>query len=196
MENACAWSLKHELLRRYHDTEWGVPVHDDTLLFEHLMLEVMQCGLNWLLMLQKRDIFRRALADFEPRRLAAFTEKDMEQALAVPGMIRSRRKVEAVVANARAFLAVQKDFGSFHDWLWSFTQGRMLVYASHARAVPASNALSDDISAALKARGFRHLGSITVYSMLQACGIVNDHERTCPRFHDVMQGIAVARIDD
>ena len=195
MEKACTWCLSHELLRRYHDTEWGVPVHDDRLLFEHLMLEVMQCGLSWLLMLKKRDIFRRVLADFQAEELAAFTERDIEAALLAPGMIRSRRKVESVAANARAYLAMQKEFGSFHEWLWNFTDGRMLVYAGHDGAVPAKNALSDRISMELKARGFRHLGSITVYSMLQACGIINDHERSCPRFHAVMQGAKVAWID-
>ena len=111
-------------------------------------------------------------------------------------MIRSRRKVEAVAHNARAFLAVQKEYGSFHAWLWGFTGGRMLVYKSHENAVPASNTLSDTVSAALKARGFRHLGSVTVYSMLQACGLINDHERTCPRFHEVMQGVSVAWLDE
>lgn len=193
MENAgCAWSRNDALLRRYHDTEWGVPVRDDRLLFEHLTLEVMQCGLNWLLMLKKREIFRQALAGFDPLRLAAFTENDVNAALAVPGMIRSRRKVEAVAANARAFLAVQKEFGSFHAWLWNFTDGRMLVYESHAASVPASNELSDRISAALKKRGFRYVGSITVYSLLQACGVVNDHEPDCPRFSEVMRGVEVA----
>lgn len=196
MENACAWCLSHELLRRYHDTEWGVPVHDDQQLFEHLMLEVMQCGLNWLLMLKKRDSFRLALADFRVRDLAAFTERDIESALLVPGMIRSRRKVESVVADARAYLAMQKEFGSFHQWLWSVTDGHMLVYAGHDRTIPPRNALSDRISVELKARGFRHLGSITVYSMLQACGIINDHERSCPRFHAVMQGVKVAYVSD
>ena len=196
MENACAWCLSHELLRRYHDTEWGVPVHDDQQLFEHLMLEVMQCGLNWLLMLKKRDSFRLALADFQVRDLAAFTERDIESALLVPGMIRSRRKVESVVADARAYLAMQKEFGSFHQWLWNFTDGHMLVYAGHDRIIPPKNALSDRISAELKARGFRHLGSITVYSMLQACGIIADHERSCPRFHAVMQGVKVAYVSD
>ncbi len=196
MENSgCAWSLSDDLLRRYHDTEWGVPVHDDRVLFEHLALEVMQCGLNWLLMLKKREIFRRCLAGFDPEKLARFTEKDIEAALAEPGMIRSRRKVEALIADAQAFLAVQQEFGSFHSWLWNFTDGRMLIYESHAHAVPPSNELSDRISAQLKKRGFRYVGSITIYSMLQACGIINDHERTCPRFHEVMRGHPAARLD-
>ena len=194
--DGCAWSLSNDLLRRYHDAEWGVPVHDDHLLFEHLALEVMQCGLNWLLMLKKREIFRQALAGFDPQRLAAFTERDIEAALAVPGMIRSRRKVEALVANARAFLAVQQEFGSFHDWLWNFTDGCMLVYESHASAMPASNELSDRISAALRKRGFRYVGSITVYSMLQACGVINDHAPGCPRFAEVMRNADVRHIKD
>lgn len=195
MDNAgCAWSRNDSLLRLYHDTEWGVPVHDDGLLFEHLSLEVMQCGLNWLLMLKKREIFRRALAEFDPRRLASFTDEDIERALAEPGMIRSRRKVESLVRNARAFLDIQKEFGSFGTWLWHFTDGHMLVYEAHAHGVPASNELSDLISTELKARGFRHVGSITIYSMLQACGLINDHERTCPRFSEVMHDIKVRRI--
>ena len=111
----------------------------------------------------------------------------------VPGMIRSRRKVEALVKNAQAFLAMQQEFGSFHSWLWSFTRGRMLVYESHASAMPASNELSDRISAALKKRGFRYVGSITIYSMLQACGVINDHDPGCPRFSEVMRGIEVER---
>ena len=191
----CAWSRIDERMAHYHDTEWGVPVHDDRLLFEHLMLEVMQCGLSWALMLKKREAFHQAFAGFDPVKLAAFTAADIEAALAVPGMIRSRRKVEAVVSNARAFLAMQAEFGSFSAWLWGFTQGKMLVYRSHAQAMPASNALSDEVSSALKARGFRYLGTVTVYSMLQACGIINDHQHDCPRFREVMRGMDVAWLD-
>lgn len=191
----CAWSRIDDRMALYHDTEWGVPVHDDRLLFEHLMLEVMQCGLSWALMLKKREAFHLAFAGFDPAKLAAFTAADIEAALAVPGMIRSRRKVEAVVSNARAFLAMQAEFGSFSAWLWGFTQGKMLVYQSHAQAMPASNAFSDEISSALKARGFRYLGTVTVYSMLQACGIINDHQHDCPRFREVMRGMDVAWLD-
>jgi len=185
----CAWSRKNQLLSHYHDTEWGIPEHDDRKLFEHLTLEVMQCGLNWELMLRKREIFRRHLAGFDPCRLAAFTEEDIAAALADREMIRSRRKIEAVIANARAFLAIQKEYGSFSSWLWSFTQGRMRIYASHEHAMPASNELSERISREMKKKDFRFVGGITVYSMLQACGIINDHERTCPRFKEVMQDI-------
>ena len=191
----CAWSRTDERMQHYHDTEWGVPVHDDGILFEHLMLEVMQSGLSWALMLKKRDIFRQAFAGFDPRKLSAFTAEDIESALAIPGMIRSRRKIEAVVSNARAFLAMQAEFGSFCDWLWTFTQGKMRVYRSHAQSMPASNELSDAVSADLKKRGFRYLGTVTVYSMLQACGIINDHQHDCPRFREVMQGINVEWLD-
>ena len=182
----CAWSRGNALLQEYHDREWGVPVHDDRLLFEHLTLEVMQCGLNWLLMLKKREIFRQCLAGFRPELLASFSEADIETALATPGMIRSRRKVEAVVNNARAFLGIQKEYGSFASWVWRFTDGRMLVYASHDLAIPASSPLSDAMSKEFRTRGFRFLGSVTVYSFLQACGLINDHERQCPRYKEVM----------
>lgn len=192
----CDWSRKNDLLRRYHDSEWGMPEHDDRRLFEHLTLEVMQCGLNWELMLRKREIFREHLAGFDPLRLAAFTEGDIEKLLANDAMIRSRRKIEAVVANARAFLSIQKEFGSFDAWLWRFTEGRMLVYASHEHAMPASNELSLRISLDLKKYGFRLVGGITIYSMLQACGIINDHARDCPRFHEVMQGCDVTWLKD
>lgn len=183
----CAWSRKNQLLRHYHDTEWGVPEHDDRKLFEHLTLEVMQCGLNWELMLRKREIFRRNFAGFDPCSLADFTENDIASALADREMIRSRRKIEAVIANARAFLTLQKEYGSFSSWLWSFTQGRMRIYDSHEHTMPASNELSERISRELKKKSFRFVGGITVYSMLQACGIINDHERTCPRFKEVIQ---------
>lgn len=185
----CDWSRKNELLRQYHDTEWGVPEHDDGKLFEHLTLEVMQCGLNWELMLRKREVFRRYLGDFDPARLASFTEDDIAAALSDKDMIRSRRKIEAVIANARAFLSVQKKYGSFDAWLWAFTKGRMLIYASHEQSMPASNELSERIASEMKKCGFRFVGGVTVYSMLQAVGIINDHERDCPRFQAVIQDV-------
>lgn len=187
MENdkRCAWCRGNALLAAYHDREWGAPVHDDRLLFEHLSLEVLQCGLSWLLMLKKREIFHRCLADFRPESLAAFTEKDVEAALATPGMIRSRRKIEAVVNNACAFLALQREQGSFSAWIWGFTNGAMRIYSKHEHGIPPRNELSDAVSAELRARGFRFLGSVTVYAFLQACGLVNDHERSCPRFREV-----------
>ncbi len=184
-DTRCVWCRGNALLLKYHDREWGVPVHDDRLLFEHLSLEVLQCGLSWLLMLKKREIFRRCLADFRSEDLAAFTEKDVERALATQGMIRSRRKIEAVVNNARAFLALQREHGSFDAWLWNFTQGAMLIYAEHEHGIPPRNELSDAVSKELRSRGFRFLGSVTVYAFLQACGLINDHERSCPRFGEV-----------
>ena len=195
-QTTCSWCLADKSLRIYHDEEWGLPAYDDGVLFEHLALEIMQGGLNWRLILNKRDILRHALARFTPDSLALFTEKDIESALAVPGMIHSRRKIEAIIHNARILPEMQKQHGSFHDWLWRFTNGRMLVYKSHAHQLPPKNNLSDTISAELKKRGFRHIGSITVYSMLQACGIINDHSPMCPRFHEVMNGMDITFLND
>lgn len=195
-EGNCDWSRRDEKARAYHDTEWGVPVRDDAVLFEHLMLEVLQCGLSWTLILKKRETFRACLAGFDPGKLAAFTAEDIEAALAFPGMIRSRRKVEALVANARAFLAMQERCGSFSSWLWAFTEGRTLVYASHDHAMPASNGLSERIAAELKTNGLRFVGPVTVYSLLQACGIINDHDHDCPRFREVMADAHVEWIRD
>jgi len=183
----CAWSRANEKLSRYHDTEWGVPLHDDHLLFEHLMLEVMQCGLNWNMMLQKREIFHHCFDHFDFDRIAAYTEEDIARIMAVPGMIRSRRKIEAVIHNARCYRELRQAFGSFDAYLWAFTDGHMLVYSGHPQGVmPPRNGLSDRISADLRKRGFKFVGPVTVYSFLQAVGMVNDHYETCPRFHEVM----------
>ena len=177
----CEWAARSELLRRYHDTEWGVPAHDDKKQFEHLMMEAMQCGLSWELMLKKREIFRACFADFDFDRVAAYTEADVERILATEGMIRSRRKVEAVIHNARCFQRIREEFGSFASYIWSYSDGKMILYRGHADGrVPVSNGLSEEIAKDLKKRGFRYLGPITVYSHLQACGIINDHDVSCP----------------
>ena len=184
----CTWSRMDDLDHRYHDTEWGVPLHDDLRQFEFLSLEVMQCGLNWHLILQKREIFRSCFAGFDFRQLALFNEADVQRILETPGMIRSPRKIQAILSNARLVLQMQQEYGSFSDYLWGFTEGKMLVYRGHATGhIPASNALSDRIAADLRRRGFKYLGSITVYSHLQACGIINDHQRDCPRFRELLQ---------
>ena len=168
-------------MREYHDTEWGVPVHDDRVMFEHLMLEVMQCGLSWALMLQKREIFRACFAHFDYEKVATFDEAAVARILAVPGMIRSRRKIEAVIHNARCFVALRGEQGSFSGWLWAHTGGQTLRYIGHERGrIPVSNGLACDIARELKQRGFKYLGPITVYSHLQACGIINDHDPDCP----------------
>ena len=177
----CAWGLQNEKMKRYHDEEWGVPVHDDRGQFEHLMMEVMQCGLNWNMMLQKREIFRQCFDGFDFDRVAEYGEADIERIMATPGMIRSRRKIGAVIHNAGCFRRVRAEFGSFSAYLWAYTGGRTILYHRHELGeVPASNGLSERISKDLKKRGFKYMGGITVYSHLQASGLINDHSEDCP----------------
>lgn len=177
----CNWGDTSEINLRYHDTEWGVPLHDDRRQFEFLMLEVMQCGLNWNMMMLKREIFRQCFDDFNYDRIANYGEEEIIRILKTPGMIRSRRKVEAVIANARCFQAVRAEFGSFCDYLWAYSGGKTILYDRHARGwIPVSNGLSARLSQDLKKRGFKYLGPTTLYSHLQACGLINDHDRNCP----------------
>ncbi|MBQ7187818.1 MAG: DNA-3-methyladenine glycosylase I [Kiritimatiellae bacterium] len=182
----CNWNGVCADCIRYHDQEWGVPLHDDRKQFEFLMLEVMQCGLNWDLMIQKREIFRRCFAHFEYDQVAAYGERDIVRILDEPGMIRSRRKIEAVIHNARCFREIRAEFGSFSAYLWGFSEGKTILYNKHALGyIPVSNGLSDLISRDLRRRGFKFLGSVTVYSHLQACGIINDHDADCPRYRAI-----------
>lgn len=183
----CPWPGCDEKMIRYHDTEWGVPLHDDIRQFEFLMMEVMQCGLNWNMMIQKREIFRNCFAGFDFDRVAAFDEADIERIIATPGMIRSRRKIEAVIHNARCFQEIRQEFGSFSGYIWSFTGGKTYLYMGHQKGkLPAKNGLSDKISHNLKKRGLKYMGSITVYSHLQACGIINDHCESCFRYAQLL----------
>ena len=174
--------------RAYHDAEWGVPLHDDRRQFEYISLEVMQCGLSWGLMLRKREVFRRCFDEFDFRKVAKYTEADVERILATDGVIRSRAKVLAIIGNARAFLRVREEFGTFSRYIWDFCGGKTILYAGHARGpVPARNGLSTDLSADLRRRGFKFLGPVVVYSHLQACGIVNDHSDDCPRYREIIR---------
>ena len=181
----CDWGLE-EVNKRYHDVEWGVPVHDDRIQFEYLMMEVMQCGLSWSMMMKKREIFRTCFEDFDFERIAAYGEQDIERILNTDGMIRSRRKVEAVIRNAQLFQEIRTEYGSFSNWLWAFSGGKTILYMGHEKGnVPVSNGLSDQISKELKKRGFKFLGSVTIYAHLQACGIINDHGADCPRYEEI-----------
>lgn len=190
----CAWCLCNEKMIRYHDEEWGVPVHDDTKQFEFLMMEAMQCGLNWNMMIQKREIFRACFDGFDYQKIAAYTEQDVQRIMQTEGMIKSRRKIEAVIHNARCFLRVREEYGTFSDYLWNFSNNRMILYMGHQKGgIPAKNGLSDTISRDLKKRGFKYLGSVTVYSHLQACGMINDHGENCFRYQEVMKGIQTVR---
>ncbi len=180
----CSWArLTNPLYLEYHDTEWGVPQHDDRHLFEMLILEGAQAGLSWETVLNKRARYRSVFAGFDPRRVARFDRAKVRQLMADPGIIRNRLKIESSITNAKAFLAVQAELGSFDSYLWSFVDGRPLVNTTGK--VPASTALSDAISRDLKKRGFRFVGSTIIYAYMQAVGVVNDHLTTCFRFRQV-----------
>ena len=170
----------------YHDTEWGVPVHDDRTHFEFLVLEGAQAGLSWLTILKKRDGYRRLFADFNAEKVARFTPKRIDRILLDPGIIRNRAKVEATVRNARAFLAVQEELGSFDTYLWSFVGGRPQVNRwRRMEQIPATTPTSEALSADLRARGVRFVGPTVCYSHLQAAGLVNDHLVSCFRFAEL-----------
>ena len=186
--NRCKWCLCNEKMMRYHDEEWGVPLWDDQKQFEFLMMEVMQCGLNWNMMIQKREIFRQCFEEFDFDKVAEYGEEDIERILNTEGMIHSRRKIEAVIHNARCFQEIRKEWGSFSKYIWSFTKGKTYLYTGHQKGeIPARNGLSDRVSSDLKKRGMKYMGSVTVYSHLQACGIINDHLYTCFRFPELME---------
>ena len=190
-EHKCQWCQDNGLLEHYHDTEWGIPCHADRMLFEYLTLEAMSCGLSWLLMLQKREIFRDCFADFDYKKVAEFTESDINRAMKYPGMIKSRRKIEAVISNAKCFMQIQQEFGSFDNYLWGHSEGKTYIYQTHLDGVwLTKNDLSDRIAADLKKRGFKFLGSTLIYSYLQSVGIINDHAPECNRF-DAIGGVVV-----
>jgi DNA-3-methyladenine glycosylase I len=179
----CDWGPRGgELMVAYHDTEWGVPVHDDRKQFEFLTLESAQAGLSWLVVLRKREAYRRAFADFDPEKVARFTDKRIEKLLADPGIIRNRLKVAAAIANARAFLAVRDEFGSFDEYVWRFVDGRPIQNRLQSmKNLPATSKESDALSKDLKQRGFKFVGSTIMYAHMQAVGMVNDHLVSCFR---------------
>ena len=182
----CAWCGNDPLYQAYHDTEWGVPLHDDRALFELLTLEGAQAGLSWITVLKKRDNYRRAFANFDPEAVARFGDAETAALLANPGIVRNRLKIASTIANARAFLALQAEFGSFDAWLWGFVEGCPIdERRADIGAVPASTPLSDALSKALKKRGFRFVGSTICYAFLQAAGLVNDHTVDCFRHREV-----------
>lgn len=165
---------------RYHDDEWGRPIHDDTRLFEFLILEGAQAGLSWLTVLKKRENYRRAFDGFDPCKVALYDDKKTESLLRDEGIIRNRLKIASAVRNAKAFLKVREEFGSFDRYLWAFVDGRPIINdIAHYKKLPARTELSDRISLDLKRRGFNFVGSTIIYAMMQAIGMVNDHTRDC-----------------
>jgi DNA-3-methyladenine glycosylase I len=182
VKTRCAWAGTDPLYVAYHDQEWGRPVRDDRVLFEFLTLEGAQAGLAWITILRKREHYRRAFDGFDPKKVARYTPARVKRLLADPGIVRNRLKVESTVSNAKAFLAVQREFGSFGAYLWGFVGQQPVVNRPASRqGVPASTPLSDAISKDLKRRGFRFVGSTIVYAYLQAVGVVDDHVKGCFR---------------
>jgi DNA-3-methyladenine glycosylase I len=181
----CGWA-RNELAIDYHDEEWGVPVHDDVRWFEFITLEGAQAGLSWDTILRKRDAYRKAFKQFDPARVAKFAERDVARLLADEGIVRNRLKINSTIRNAKAFLAIQKEFGSFDDYVWRFVGGRPRINKWRSmKQVPARTAESDAMSKELIARGFTFVGSTICYAMMQATGMVNDHLVECERYRVV-----------
>jgi len=183
-QQRCPWSEGIDpAYQLYHDTEWGVPVRDDRKHFEFLVLEGAQAGLSWWTILRKRDGYRRAFADFDPAKVARFNARTVERLLANPSIVRNRQKVESAIANAKGFLAIQGEFGSFDAYVWRFVDGKPRMNRWRTQKhVPATSKESDALSKDLKSRGFKFVGSTIIYAHMQATGLVNDHLVTCYRY--------------
>jgi len=182
----CNWCLDHPLMTEYHDTEWGVPLHDDRRLFEFLVLDAAQAGLSWRTVLLKRENDRRGFDNFDPEKVARYTDKRLAQLLQNPGIVRNRLKVRSAVVNARAFLQVRDEFGSFDRYIWQFVGGIPRINRLRSmKDIPATSKESDAMSKDLKHRGFNFVGSTICYAFMQAAGMVNDHLVTCFRHREV-----------
>lgn len=182
----CEWSGSDPLYVQYHDTEWGVPLHDDRALFEFLVLEGAQAGLSWLVILRKRKNYRKAFSGFDPVKVARYGDKQFTRLMNDAGIVRNRLKIQATIQNARAFLKVQDEFGSFDQYIWGFVNGKPIVNAWQSlNEIPAKTPLSETISKDLLKRGFRFVGPTIVYAHMQATGMVNDHLTHCFRYHEL-----------
>lgn len=185
MKITCSWPTT-PLYQSYHDHEWGRPIHDDQRQFEHICLESLQCGLSWLTILNKREVIRQCFNHFDVDAVAQYTEIDIERIMSTEGMLKSRKKTEAIINNAKAFQRIQVEFGSFCNYIWAFTNYKTIIYENHPEGnVPAKNELSTRISKDLKKRGFKFVGPVTIYSHLQASGLINDHGKDCPCFDEI-----------
>lgn len=181
----CPWCLKEDIYVKYHDEEWGVPVHDEIKHFEFLLLETMQAGLSWLTILKRRENYRQAFANFDPKVVAGFSKTDVTRLMQDTGIIRNLKKIEAAITNAQKFLEIQEEFGFFDKFIWGFTAGKVVRsnWKTMAEIQPTTE-LSDRVTKELKRRGFKFVGSTTVYAHLQAIGVVNDHLVDCFRAKD------------
>lgn len=187
----CAWSLGSDIYKKYHDDEWGVPVHDEHKLFEFVILEGAQAGLSWITILKRRDGYRQAFANFDPEKVAKFDQQKIEELMLFEGIIRNRRKIESAISNAKAFLKIQKEFGSFDRYIWGFVNHKPIInHFKTLSELPAQTDLSVLISKDLKKRGFNFMGPTIVYAHLQATGMVNDHLVSCFRHQELKQTIS------
>jgi DNA-3-methyladenine glycosylase I len=186
MKRSCEWPSGDPLMIEYHDTEWGVPVHDDRKLFEFLVLDAMQAGLSWRTVLKKRENFRKAFRAFDPEKVAKLRKRDIERLMNNGGIIRNRMKIESAVANAKALIEVRKEFGSFDSYIWGFTGGRTIKNRLKSlEEMPAESDESRAMSKDMKKRGFRFCGPVICYAFMQAAGMVNDHLIHCFRYREV-----------
>jgi DNA-3-methyladenine glycosylase I len=182
----CTWCGTDPLYVEYHDKEWGKPVHDDATIFEFLILETFQAGLSWITILRKRENFRKAFDHFDYKKIAAYSENKYEELLQDAGIIRNKLKIKATITNAQLFMDVQKEFGSFSKYIWSFTNGKPIKNKfKHMSQIPATTELSDQLSKDLKKRGFKFVGSTVIYAHMQATGMINDHTTDCFRYNEV-----------
>ncbi len=184
----CEWADNNELMREYHDKEWGAPLHEDQMLFELLILEGMQAGLSWSTILNKRENFRNAFEDFDYKKIAKYDEEKVEQLLQNEGIIRNKLKISSVITNAKIFLQVQEEYGSFANYIWGFVNNKPINNAwKSMKEVPPNSELSDEISKNMKKKGFKFVGTTIIYAYLQAIGIVNDHTVYCFRYKELTQ---------
>ncbi len=188
MKKRCEWCGTDPLYVKYHDEEWGVPVHDDKKHFEMIILDGAQAGLSWLTVLRKRENYRKAFSDFDPAKVARYTEKKIEKLLNNPGIIRNKLKINSAITNARAFLKVQEEFGSFDKYIWQFVNYKPIINKwKSIDELPATSKESDAMSKDMKKRGFKFVGSTICYAYMQAAGMVNDHIVSCFRYKEVMK---------
>jgi len=182
-QNSCGWPSGDPLMIRYHDEEWGIPLHHDQKLFEFMLLDAFQAGLNWKTILHKRENFRNAFDSFDVAKIAAYGEKDYERLLIDARIIRNKAKIRGTIGNARCFLEVQKEFGTFDKYIWQFTGGKTISnHWTNLKQIPASSKYSDAMSKDLKSRGFKFVGSTICYAFMQAAGMINDHLVSCPQY--------------
>ncbi|MBC8343194.1 MAG: DNA-3-methyladenine glycosylase I [Bacteroidetes bacterium] len=187
MKKRCKWCLDHPLMMDYHDREWGVPLHDDKKLFEFMILDAFQAGLSWMTIIKKRENFRKAFDHFDYHKIAKYGQNKINELLEDAGIIRNKLKIHASITNAITFIEIQKEFGTFDQYIWQFTKGKTIKNSwKEMDQIPAKTLESDAMSADLKKRGFKFVGSTICYAFMQAAGMVNDHSRECFRYDEVM----------